>query len=59
MGMETSDEVADRLGNRYMNRGEIITLDQLIEIYRSITLDEVKQLCSMFEKKYRYLYWIE
>ena len=59
MWMETSDEVADRLGNRYMNRGDIITLNQLIEIYRSITLDEVKQLCAMFDKKYRYLYWIE
>ena len=59
MGIESSDEMADFLGDQYLNYGTIETLAEILERYHAVQLDEVKKISTMLKKEKLYLYYVE
>lgn len=59
MGLESSDELSDRAGSRYMMRGDITPLEEIIQQYREITYEQVKTLSSLLSSDRMYTYYIE
>jgi len=49
MGIETSDEMADFIGSNYLLYKKIETLDQILENYKQVTLDDIHAACSMVD----------
>lgn len=58
MGLESSDELSDRAGSRYMMRGDITPLEEIIQQYREITYEQVKTLSSLLSSDRMYTYYI-
>ena len=46
MGIETSDEMADFIGAQHLLYGNIKTLDQILEQYKAVTLDDIHSVAS-------------
>ena len=59
MGIETSDEMADFLWWQYMWFKEIDTLEEALDKYKKLTLNEVNQLSSILSLENCYVYHIE
>ncbi|MCK9467764.1 MAG: insulinase family protein [Candidatus Absconditabacterales bacterium] len=59
MGIESSDEMANFMGNQYLLYGEIKTLDEILEIYRNLKLEDLLEIADKFKKENLYQYWIE
>ncbi|HOQ79383.1 MAG TPA: pitrilysin family protein [Candidatus Absconditabacterales bacterium] len=59
MGIESSDNMADFMGSQYLLYGEIKTLDEILEIYRNMKLEDVLEITNKFKKENLYQYWIE
>ena len=59
MWIETSDEMADFLWWQYIWFGRIETLDDILQKYKKLTLNDVNQLSSMLDLKNCYTYHIE
>lgn len=59
MGIESSDEMSSFIGEQYLIKGEIKTLDQILENYKKVTLDDVKKVASALEKTQLYQYHIQ
>lgn len=59
MWLESSDELSDRAGSRYMMRWSVDDLDQIIEDYKDIEYSEVCALLHLLWSTNRYSYRIE
>ncbi|HPC34552.1 MAG TPA: hypothetical protein PLP73_02730, partial [Candidatus Absconditabacterales bacterium] len=59
MGIESSDNMADFMGSQYLLYGEIKTLDEILEIYRNMKLEDILEITDKFKKENLYQYWIE
>lgn len=59
MWIESSDEMANFVGNQYLLYWEVKTLDEILEIYKNMKLEDVLEIVDKFEKKNLYQYWIE
>jgi len=59
MWIETSEEMASFLGDQYLMYGKIESLDELLEHYKNLTLDDVNALCPMLDLENCYSYHIE
>ena len=59
MWIETSDEMADFLWWQYIWFGKIETLEEILEKYKNLSLDDVNQLCGMLALENCYTYHIE
>ncbi|USN56411.1 MAG: hypothetical protein H6766_05120 [Candidatus Peribacteria bacterium] len=59
MGIESSDSLAHFVGRQQLLYGEITTLDQQLERYESLTLDQVNNLKNMFSSDKGFGFWIE
>jgi predicted Zn-dependent peptidase len=59
MWIETSDQLADFVGEQYLLKWEIATLDEIIEKIKKVNLEDVKEIADKLSTKNRYSYWIE
>ena len=59
MWIETSDEMASFLWNQYLIYNKIETLDDILQKYKELTLDDVNQLSGMLSLDNCYTYHIE
>jgi predicted Zn-dependent peptidase len=59
MWIETSDEMASFLWDQYLMYSEIETLDEILEKYKNLTLNDVNQLAPMLSLDNCYTYHIE
>ncbi|MDR0282390.1 MAG: hypothetical protein LBI53_03635 [Candidatus Peribacteria bacterium] len=56
MGIESSDELADFLGEQYLQYQEIITLEEIVRKYEALTLEEVNGMCSLLTREHLYFF---
>ena len=59
MWIETSEEMADFLWGQYLIYNNIETLDEVLEKYKNLTLNDVNQISSMLSLDNCYTYHIE
>lgn len=59
INLETCTDVADYLGDHYLEYGTIETIDQRIAKYKAVTLDQIKQVASKLSADNLYMYHIE
>jgi len=59
MWIESSDNMADFMWSQYLLYWEIKTLDEILEIYRNMKLEDVLEITDKFKKENLYQYWIE
>ena len=59
MWIETSEEMADFLWGQYLIYNNIETLDEVLEKYKNLTLNDVNQLAPMLYLKNCYTFHIE
>ena len=59
MWIESSDNMADFMWSQYLLYWEIKTLDEILEIYRNMKLEDVLEITNKFKKENLYQYWIE
>ncbi len=59
LGIEWSDEMADFLGSQYLLYWDIRTLDNLIDSYQKLDIQNVKKIANMLDKENLYNFWIE
>ncbi len=59
MGIESSDQMASFLGAQYLLYGKIETLDQIVQTYKNLKLEDVKAIANKLDKKNLYLYYIK
>jgi predicted Zn-dependent peptidase len=59
MGIESSDQMADFLGEQLLLQGHILTLDQILQQYHRLTLKDITQVFEMLKKESLYQYHIE
>ena len=58
MGIESSDELADFLGAQQLLKGTIMTLEQILEEYKKVTLDDLKAVAKKLSRDRLYTYYI-
>jgi predicted Zn-dependent peptidase len=59
MWIETSDQLADFVGEQYLLKWKIETLDQIVEKIKNTSFEEVKNIAKNLSSENRYVYWIE
>lgn len=59
MWIETSDDMASFLGEQYLIYNKIETLEETLEKYKRLTLNDVNQLCDMLSLDKCYTFHIE
>lgn len=59
MWIESSDEMANFVWNQYLIYGEIKSLEEILEIYKNLKLEDVLKIVDKFKKENLYQYWIE
>lgn len=59
MGIDTPEEMALFLGSQYLVYNKIDTLDEILDKYKKLTLNDVNQLSRMLDLKNCYTYHIE
>lgn len=59
MGIETSDQMASFLGAQQLLYGKIETLDQIVETYKNLKIEDVKNIANKLNKENLYLYYIK
>jgi len=59
MWIESSDDMASFVGNQYLLYWEVKTLDEILEVYKSMKLEDILDVVDMFKKENLYQYWIE
>jgi predicted Zn-dependent peptidase len=59
MGIESSDEMAGFLGAQYLNYGTIETLEEILEKYHTVSLQDVKEVASLLKREHLYLYYVQ
>ena len=59
MWIESSDDMASFVWNQYLLYWEVKTLDEILEIYKNMKLEDVLEIVDRFQKENLYQYWIE
>ncbi len=59
MWIETSDQMADFVGEQYLITDKIKTLDEILKEYEKVTLKDLQNLASQMTKNKRFALWIE
>jgi predicted Zn-dependent peptidase len=59
MWLETSSDVSERVGSDYLIYGKIETLDEVIQSYRNVTLEQIQALTQKLLWDKWYTYYIE
>lgn len=59
MGIETSSELSDWIWSDYILNKEINTIEDIVKIYKSITMKDIQNIISKLDKDNRYMYHIE
>lgn len=59
MGIESSDQMASFLGAQYLLYGKIETLDEIVQAYKKLTLNDIKAVANKLNKENLYLYHIQ
>jgi predicted Zn-dependent peptidase len=59
MGIESSDQMASFLGAQYLLYGKIETLDQIVQTYKNLKIEDVKTIANKLNKENLYLYYIK
>lgn len=58
MGIESSDELADFLGAQQLLKGNIMTLNEILDEYKKVTLDDLKSVAKKLSRERLYTYYI-
>ena len=59
MGIDSPDETAYFLWSQYLVYNKIETLDEILDNYKKLTLDDVNKICPMLSLDNCYTYYIE
>jgi len=59
MGIESSDQMASFLWNQYLIYKKIDTLDELLQNYKKLQLEDIKNLAKKLKKENLYLFYIK
>ena len=59
MWLETSSDVSERVGSDYLIYGTIETIEEVIQSYRDVTLEQIQSLTQKLLWEERYTYYIE
>lgn len=59
MGIESSDDMADFLGDQYLAYGKIETLEEILAKINAVSLEEVLAMGEMLQQKKLYLYYVK
>jgi len=59
MGIESSDEMAGFIGNQYLIYKKIYTLQEILQKYKSLKLDEIKTVAKKLSRENLYLFYIK
>lgn len=59
MGIESSDEMASFIGSQYLMYKKVDTLQDVLKKYKSLTLEDVKQVAKRLSKENLYLFYIK
>ena len=59
MWIDSPEEMACFLGDQYLVYNKIDTLEEILDEYKKLTLNDVNQLCWMLDLKNCYTYHIE
>lgn len=59
MGIETSNWLSDWIWSNYLLDGKIETIDDVVKQYKSITIQDIKNLIPTLAKENRYLTYID
>jgi len=59
MGIESSDEMANFVWSQYLLYWKIRTIDEVLEIYKNMKIEDVINIAKKFEEENLYKYWIE
>lgn len=58
MGIESSDELADFLGAQQLLRGNIHTLEEILDEYKKVTLEDLKMVAKNLSRDRLYTYYV-
>ncbi len=58
MGIESSDELADFLGAQYLLKGQASTLEEILDEYKKVTLDDLKTVAKNLLRDRLYTFYI-
>ncbi len=59
MGIESSDEMANFVWSQYLLYGKIQTLDEILEIYKNLKIEDIVAIAEKLKEENLYKYWIE
>lgn len=59
MGIESSDEMASFIGNQYLIYKKIETLPEILQKYKKLTLEDIKEVAKKLTKENLYLFYIK
>lgn len=59
MGIESSDEMASFFGNQYLIYKKIKSLQEILKIYKSLKLEDIKAIAKKLSKENLYLFYIK
>lgn len=58
MGIESSDELGDFLGAQQLLKGHIHSLDEILEEYKKVTLDDLKTVAQNLSRERLYTFYV-
>jgi len=59
MGIESSDQMASFLGAQYLLYSKIETLEEIVQTYKNLTLNDIKAVTNKLSRENLYLYYIK
>ncbi|USN55238.1 MAG: hypothetical protein H6765_01175 [Candidatus Peribacteria bacterium] len=59
MGIETSNQLAHFVGAQYLFKGKLESLDQTLNHYQQVTLDQLQEVAKKLTKEHLYAYRIQ
>ncbi|MFZ2151300.1 MAG: pitrilysin family protein [Candidatus Absconditicoccaceae bacterium] len=59
MGIESSNEMSSFIGSQYLVYKNIETLDEILQKYKNLTINDIKNIAGMLSKEKLRLYWIQ
>jgi len=59
MGIESSDQMASFIGNQYLIYKKIETLEDVLQKYKKLTIEDIKEVAKKLNKEQLYLFYIK
>jgi predicted Zn-dependent peptidase len=59
MGIESSDEMANFLGSQYLIYKKIETLEDILQKYKKLTIQDIKDIAGMIKREKCFLFYIK